>query len=200
MRVVVITPPPGVVTLAEAKQHLRVDHDEDDALIGIYLAAAHRQVDGPDAWLGRAIGVQTLEAYPSSFEVCDPLPRPEIIDVVSVKYLDPDRVLQTVDPATYELHDRHLVLAEDATWPTVYAGVSASKLPVVQVRYRAGYVADPLADPLVAAVPDDIRAAILLITGDLYANRETAVTGTVAAKIPMSATVENLLATYRVYA
>jgi hypothetical protein len=56
------------------------------------------------------------------------------------------------------------------------------------VRYRAGY------DP----VPAAIISAVLLMVGDLYANRETASEG-LKSEIQMSATVQNLLAPYRVY-
>ena len=71
----------------------------------------------------------------------------------------------------------------------------------MRVRYTAGYVADPTANPLVAAIPAPIRAALLLMTADLYSNRETVETGVRAAAVavPMSTTVETLLSPYRVF-
>jgi hypothetical protein len=59
-------------------------------------------------------------------------------------------------------------------------------------------VADPLADPLVAAVPAPIKAAVLLMVGDLYENRETVAEGA-PAPVEMSMTVERLLSPYRVW-
>lgn len=41
---VVVTETGPLFTLAEAKQHLRVDHDDDDALIGTYSDAAVSRV------------------------------------------------------------------------------------------------------------------------------------------------------------
>lgn len=49
-------------------------------------------------------------------------------------------------------------------------------------------------DPMV--VNDAIRAAILLITGHLYRNREEVITGTITAQIPMGA--HSLMWPYRV--
>lgn len=48
-------------------------------------------------------------------------------------------------------------------------------------------------------MPAPIRAAILLMVGDLYRNRDTTAVGTIS-KIDMSTTVENLLAPFRVFA
>lgn len=44
---------------------------------------------------------------------------------------------------------------------------------------------DPGIDPLVA--DDMVRAGILIILGDLYANREDVVTGTIATQLPTGA-------------
>ena len=56
MRVFVVTPPEPVVSIDEAKDHLRVDGDGEDALIEGLVAAATGHIDGPNGWLGRAIG------------------------------------------------------------------------------------------------------------------------------------------------
>jgi uncharacterized phage protein (predicted DNA packaging) len=45
-------------------------------------------------------------------------------------------------------------------------------------------------------VPADVAAAVLLMVGDLYANRETVAAGAVQA-IPMSTTVGALLSAFR---
>lgn len=50
-----------VLTLADAKQHLRVDFEDDDGVIESYIAAAIQNIDGRDGWLGRALVEQTWE-------------------------------------------------------------------------------------------------------------------------------------------
>lgn len=197
MRVLVITPPQPVVTLQEAKDHLKIRSDDENALIISRVKAATQHIDGYESWLGRSIGPQTLEARFDNG--CIPygvrLPCPTIIDVLSVKFLDSDRVEQTVDPADYELIDRTVYpIASTAPWASARNGAET-----LRIRYRAGFAANPAADPLVADVPEDIKAAILLMTGDLFANRETAVTGTISSAVPMSTTVKWLLESYRVY-
>ena len=85
MRVIVITPPAPVVTWEEADQHLRLDGDDEQReMVERLIAAATQHIDGPDGWLGRALGLQTLEARMCGF--CDliRLSYQPIVDVVSV--------------------------------------------------------------------------------------------------------------------
>jgi uncharacterized phiE125 gp8 family phage protein len=197
MNLLVITAPEHFVSLDEAKAHLRLEVGSpgvDDGLITAYLAAACAHIDGPAGWLGRAIGVQTLEYRRDAFCETIPLPFPPLIDVVSVKYLDVDGIEQTVTSTDYAVTGpATLRTAYDVSWPSPRTYADA-----VRIRYRAGYVADPLADPLVAAVPAPIKAAVLLMVGDLYENRETVAEGA-PAPVEMSMTVERLLSPYRVW-
>ena len=64
---VVVTPPQPLITLDEAKRHLRIDDYDNDLEISGFLQAAVAMVDGPDAWLGRSLGLQTLELRMPSF-------------------------------------------------------------------------------------------------------------------------------------
>jgi uncharacterized phiE125 gp8 family phage protein len=183
MTVVVITPPEPFLDLDLAKLHLRELSNDNDDLIEIYIAAACGNIDGPDGWLGRAIGEQTLRAYFDSFEAdLLPLEPGPLLTIASVKYDDADGSEQTVDSDLYTLDPAGVLLVDGETWPT-----ALSRQGSVRVQYTAGY----------AAVPGPITAGALLMVGDLYANRETSTVG-VASAIPMSATVENLLAPYRV--
>ena len=65
----------------------------------------------------------------------------------------------------------------------------------VRFRFTAGHAIDGEADSL----PAPIKAAVLLMIGDLYEHRETVVIGTISSRIPVSTAVESLLSTYRVY-
>jgi uncharacterized phiE125 gp8 family phage protein len=194
VRAVVVERPEPFIDLVTAKEHVRVSHDDDDAIISGMVSAAISHIDGPEAWLGRSLAPQTLElrldAYPCDGLVS--LPCGPVIDVLSVKYIDGAGVLQTIDPGAYLADDLYVWPLYGTTWPTLRRERGSAR-----IRYRAGYVADPAADPLVAQLPDAIAAAVLLMVGDLYANRETTVAGQVFA-VPMSTTVEALLSPYRV--
>lgn len=195
MSVVVVTPPADpLLGLDLVKQHLRVDGDGDDALIGAYIDAACAHIDGPGGWLGRAIGVQTLELRTHCFGWPGlALPYPPLISVESVKYIDSEGAEQTADPGVYTYAADALRLTYNSTWPT-----SRLEADAVRVRYVAGYAEDATAETLVTAVPPAIRAALLLMVGDLYLNRETTAEGQVGA-VPMSTTVHALLNPFRVW-
>ena len=104
MSIIVIDPPEDlVVSLEEAKVHLRVDHDDDDDYIEALIAAATATIDGPDGWLGRALVEQTLEWQGNQFCGDVTLGYPPLINIVSVKYIDTDGVEQIVPSDQYRL-------------------------------------------------------------------------------------------------
>jgi hypothetical protein len=188
MRVVVAVPPAPVVTWEEADAHLKLDGDAaQQQLVEGLIAAATAHIDGPDGWLGRAIGVQTLEARfdKTSFGRSLRLPYPPTGDLVSVFYLDRDEVLQQAALSEFEQLGDELVPAgavfpwEQGSW----------RREAVRVRYEAGY----------KILPPAIRVAILLMVGDLFRNRTTVSIGLSVAAVPMSASVESLLTPFRVY-
>ena len=182
MSVVVITPPQPLADLVLAKQHLRVDGDDQNALITAYIAAASAHIDGPFGWLGRAIGIQTLEMSGEAFP-CDRLrlPYTPVKTVSTVLYIDAAGVEQTWLPEDYTLSNGDLMPIYGGAWPSARYGADA-----VRVRWVAGY----------DTIPPSVVAAVLLMVGDLFSNRETSLEGS-ASSIPMSTTVQNLLSPFK---
>jgi uncharacterized phiE125 gp8 family phage protein len=170
------------VTLEEVKAHCRVSFDDDDDLLQIYLEAATSHCE---EFQGRAYCEQTWELTLDEFPLEEiEIRRPPLIGVVSIKYDDGDGLEQTVDVSEYTVDtvsEPGWVLPADS-WPSgVFDGINA-----VRIRFKAGY-ADSMDSPNVSLIPKDIKAAILLYVGTLYANRETIVIGQSAVTIPWAA-------------
>lgn len=188
-RVAVVTAPAPIVTWEEANEHLKLDGDTSQrAHVEALIAAATAHIDGPDGTLGRAIGVQTLEATLDSF-CYDPIALPcrPIIDVESVSYRDRTGAWQVLDPALYELRGDELGTAWGCSWPATQA--FRGRGDAVKVSYRAGY----------EETPAPIRVAILLMVDDLYRHRGDVSTLNVT-EVPMQVASSMLLQPFRVYA
>jgi uncharacterized phiE125 gp8 family phage protein len=186
MTVIVIEPPSPVVSVEDAKMHLRVEHSEDDSLIAGLIAAATGWLDGPDGWLGRALGGQVLEWQADGWPCNDfALPYPPLVEVISVSYVDPEGDEQTWDFPTPLYFD---------DLPTV-----RGRPHDIKIRYRAGYGAFNSEDPpvWVNAIPAQLRAAILMLVAQWYETREAVTVGVSAEEVPMS--VKALVQLYRVY-
>lgn len=186
-RVEVVEAPKPVISLDEALEHLRADDSDDQALIEALVAAATGHIDGPDGWLGRAIGEQVLEAYVPAPALIGAtvLPYQPIIDIVSVEARSDDG-WDLLDPVFYELRGKYLAF-KGAFRSAIDWRIGEAE--AMRVRYRAGY----------EKLPPALKAAILLMVGDLYRNRETVTTSASAQAIPMSTSVANLLNPFRVW-
>jgi uncharacterized phiE125 gp8 family phage protein len=179
MQVRVITPPEPIVTWAEAKAHLRLDSDFEQDLVEGYIAAATAWIDGPEGWLGRSIGVQTLELTDCAFGN-DALPYGPIVSIESIHYKDAPGLEQELPDTDYRLLLNGSIYAQ--AWPAVGSDPEA-----VRVRYVAGY----------ASVPSPIKQAILLLIGQWFVTRQAVNVGNIVNEMPFA--VEALLAPYRVW-
>jgi len=140
MPVRVISSPEPVVTLDDAKAFLRVDHADDNEMIDDLIVAAQSEIDGPLGWLGRAIGLQTLEATFDSFHSWMPLPYPDLKEIVSVFYINTAGASATASAALYEIVGNAIRLKSGATWPAVTFGCDS-----VRVQYKASTELDEAA-------------------------------------------------------
>lgn len=178
----------------EAKLHLRVDSSftDDDSLIDALITAARQHVENHTR---RALVTQTwdlsLDGFPACNEIAVPLP--PLQSVTSVKYTDSGGTVTTWGTSNYLVDVAHqpgrIVPAYGVYWPVF----TPSPSNPVTVRFVTGYGA-------AGAVPEAIKAAMKLLIGHWYENRE-AVAGnsnsTALAPVPLA--VEALLAPYRVW-
>src|SRR5690242_9969899 len=88
------------ISLSEAKAHLRVDGNGEDTLIQLLLDAA---IDAVEQDTHRALLEQTWELTLDEFPSCEPLrlPRPNLMSVESIHYVDVSGVTQLLDPDEY---------------------------------------------------------------------------------------------------
>lgn len=75
MTPILVTPPSSaLVSVADAKEHCRVDGSDDDALIGGLVSAAIGHLDGWSGVLGRCMASQVWKVSASAGDVVLPMP------------------------------------------------------------------------------------------------------------------------------
>lgn len=168
-------PQDPVVTLAEAKKHLRVDSSAfDDTITGL-IAAATAYLDGLGGILGRALRPQTwrleLPAFPLTCGIV--LPLPPTIAVASVSYLDGAGTEVFLTGSEYRVitggsrGDEIRPALGTTAWPIAYVG----EPDAVRVVFDAGYRS--ITSPENEAIPQSIREAVLLMVKSWYDRQGT---------------------------
>ena len=158
IRAVVIEPAEPVMTWDEVRHHVRLEADDErQGYVMSLVAAAQGHIDGPDGWLERSIGVQTLEARLDNFD-CGSirLPYPPAIRIGSVAYVDAAGDEKIVEPDTYELIGASLVSAFGSAWPATRLQRGG-----VRIQYVAGY----------EDVPPAIKLAVALMVQGLFVGK-----------------------------
>jgi uncharacterized phiE125 gp8 family phage protein len=184
-----LTRPPAVepVTLAEAKAHLRIDGAEEDGLLGRLIAAARGHVEGRTRRVLIEQGWRmSLDAWPPRGGAVRLAPAP-LISVEAVTVYDADGLPRVLDAADYTV--------DAASVPGRLKVGAAGARPAraingIEIDLTAGYGTDG------AAVPADLRQAVLMLVAHWFEHREAARIGAVAAPVAMG--VEMLLAPFRV--
>lgn len=174
MALIRITPPASdPVTLEETKDHIRVDHADEDTRIADFIRTASQRLDGRDGALGRCLITQTwtlsLDRFPAEIAV----PLPPCQSVGSVAYVDPAGAMQTLDPADYLViglqgaDPARIRPSVGKAWPAFHPVPEG-----IAITFTAGFGDNP------EDVPEPIRTAIKMHVGHLFEHRESVMLGT----------------------
>jgi uncharacterized phiE125 gp8 family phage protein len=179
--VVTVAPTDAPVSLTEAKAHCRVTSNDEDAIIEVYLAAATGLVE---KITGLRLAEQTVTFTRN--DLLDEMPLPIApIQSLTVAYLDTAGAEQTLSSGLYDFVGANtltpaIVRKDGQDWPQLFKSPLA-----VEVTAVLGF----------ETAPAELKAAILLLTGHLFENREAV--GAPMAETPMA--VEALLTNYRLF-
>lgn len=163
-RVLMNQPSVEPLSLAEAKQWLRVDHPADDGLIAAIIIGVRQRLEGRT---GRAFLNQgwriLLDEWPAGLEV--PLLPPPVGAVSAVRVIAASGVITMLAPAAYRLESRRepgLLIFETA--------------PPAPGRLRAGIEIDITCGygPLATDCPEPLRQAMRLLIAHVFENRGNA--------------------------
>ena len=128
------------ISLTEVKQHLRVEHNDDNSLLEALIAVATTHFDGWDGILSRALVTQTWQVAWSRFMPDGRfwLPLQPVQEIKAISYWDIAGAEQAVTPADYSLQTSvrgtEIVRRAGFAWPAVSRRVDA-----VRVSFVAGY-------------------------------------------------------------
>lgn len=178
------------ISTAEAKLHLRIDHSTEDTLIAALIVAVREVVEDVT---NRALISSTWELRLDSWPSMPlKLPKPPLVSITSIKYVDEAGVEHTVANTVYDLdidsEPGRLFFKPNQSWP------SDTLWPygAVRIRYVAGWAN-------AAAVPQKIKNAMLLGIGHLYENREQVVVASGLAPVDLPLGFFDLIASERIW-
>ena len=184
---VITAPTYEPISAADVAEYIRVDDlAEDQLLLDGMITAAREYLE---QYLSRPIATQTLEEALTGW--ADPIVLDSSLQsVTSIKYLDLNGVEQTLASNQYLVdtysEPAQITPAYNVEFPELYAVPNN-----IKIRYVAGYTSG--GSPDLNPMPKPLRFAMMLIIGDLYANREAG--GDKPYQI--NPTVESLLQFYR---
>lgn len=168
-----------MLDLAQAKRHLRVDSESEDVLIQTYLDAAISTVEGLSGQIvaEREVRQSVDQLKGRNGDEIELSWRP-VVAVEKIEYVDPDgsaSELLLLDNGFRFVDGRvpYVAPAFNSYWPSTFTGRNSAT-----IVYSAGY------GGLAGDLPADLEAAVLLLLGHLYMNREAVVDGT-AREVPI---------------
>jgi uncharacterized phiE125 gp8 family phage protein len=189
-----LTPPAAEpLTVAEAKNHLRIDSDitQDDALIGILISAARKygeMVTGR-SWITQQWRMVLDGFYSNDYGIIE-LDRGIVQSVDSITYLDTSSVSRAMDLSVLAKDFTSMPARISPVFGTVWP-ISLPQIGAVQINYTAGYGAAS------SFVPEGIRQWMLVRLTTLYEHREE-VEIVARGKIEPMPFIDGLLDPYKV--
>ena len=169
LRLTVTNPPQSFtepLSLGEVKQYLRVDFDDDDALIASLISAAREQAE----LFQRRVLVRkqydlTYDYWPGfRVELASP-----VVSVDLVQYTDVDGHTQELIAGpdyVADLTKQPAIIS--APWNTCWPWFSPAPSSSILIRFTAGY---GLSDPFWQSAGARLKAGMLLLVSHWYTNR-----------------------------
>jgi len=168
-----------IVSTAEAKLHLRVETDmnDDDLLIASLVTAASNYCE---MYTRRTVLETSYKMVFDTFPYTKGLfylPRSPLVSLDQIQYYDEDGTLQTLSTDIYIVGQgisspARIALAPDEEWPDTEAG----RIEAVEVTFSSGE----------DVARDTFKAAIKLLVGHWYENRESVIIGATPAQVPQT--------------
>jgi uncharacterized phiE125 gp8 family phage protein len=174
------------ISAVNAKAHARIDGTDEDTLVALYIAAARDHVE---RYCGVRFAERTAVAIKcGSWADFIQLPEAPVASVSGITYIDTEGATQTLSTDVYEVRadglDCSIVLKYNQVWPSIQLG---SRITVTATIGSA-------------TVPGAVTAAMLMLFGHLFANRESVSVGAGIVAVEMPMAVADLLANYRRFA
>ncbi|KKM94528.1 hypothetical protein LCGC14_1197390 [marine sediment metagenome] len=153
----------AAITTAQAKEHLRITHSDDDTYIAAITLAASEWCE---EYQNRVYVQREVIDYYDRFPTIIRPRKSPLISVDDIYYYNTSGVLTLLAATVYDVgtykEPGRIALAYNQSWPSIRNMINA-----VVVTYQAGWVAR-------ANIPEEIKHAVKLMVGHLYENREAA--------------------------
>ncbi len=193
-----VTPPTvEPLSTSEAKDHLRIDITDDDVLIDTLIKASRQYVE---TYTRRALLDQTWDWKFDGFPCGNPwlvFPLGNVSSVTAVTYVDSAGAPQTWSNTLYQTDlptgPKALKGRIGPAYAQYYPTTRTDTMNAVTIRFVAGY------GSAATAVPESIKAAMKLLIGHWYHNREAVVVGVGVGSVPVPQSVDALLWPYQVH-
>lgn len=165
---IVVTAAPATepVTLAELKAQLRIDHTDEDTLLGTYIQAAREICE---SMTGRRMITRTEKLFLDFFPPCDTIviPAAPVSAVGAIVTRDEDEVPTAFASTNYIVDTSgpvaKIVLKSGSSWATLAS--NAKPVNAIEIPFTSGYAS-------ALAVPENMKLALKLLAGHYYENRE----------------------------
>lgn len=153
------------VTTAQMREHLVVEHTNDNTYIDMLISAARLAAE---TFCARQFMQATWEyRLDGDFPHEILLPRPPLKQVNSIKYIDTNGDTQMLASAIYQVdtytEPGRVKTAYNQSWPSV----RTDEYNTIVINYDTGY------GTATSDVPDNIRHAIMMHVAEAYENRRT---------------------------
>lgn len=162
----IVEPVAEPITLKQAKDFLRIEHDEEDSMIWDFITEAR---DACENYTGRALITQTWQIFYSFFPYTSlhmDLRHGPIQSVTSVKFIRSDDTEGTMDSSLYYLTDTNLHGRIVLNYGDIFPADTLRYQDSVKIEFISGY--GDTGDDL----PAQLKRGLLHYVAGLYEHRE----------------------------